>query len=90
MKREDDGQDQAEDEKRKCREWQDQDSTFQTTFLGIVFFSYDKIHNSFNFWPMPSFNISSESSFHALSFELWKVGEVHLWWGCESRYPYLD
>ena len=31
-------QDQAEDEERECREWQDQDSTFQTTFLGIVFF----------------------------------------------------
>ena len=53
-----------------------------------VFF-YDKIHNSFNILPIPTFNISSESSFHALSFELWKVGEVQLWGGCESRCPYL-
>ena len=35
-------QDQAEDEERECREWQDQDSTFQTTFLGIVFFQMIK------------------------------------------------
>ena len=41
-------------------------------------FSNDKIHNSFNILPRPTFNISSESSFHALSFGLWKVGEVHL------------
>ena len=64
-------QDQAEgDEERECRQLQDQDSTFQTTFLGIVFFSNDKIHNSFNILPRPTFNISSESSFHAISFEL--------------------
>ena len=37
-----------------------------------VFFN-DKIHNSFNILPIPTFNISSESSFHALSFELWKL-----------------
>ena len=35
-------QDQAEDEERECREEQDQCSTFQTTFLGIVFFQMIK------------------------------------------------